>query len=127
LTLILKSADYHINEEQHERFSKRTLNRKGMEMANENEKGGDGSHIEVAVITTSGRFPAQGTDRVAIHQPVDNELKNAVKELKIVDTTNWVARVDDKEIDPNKSYLENGLSVTAIMDYGPREGGGGNE
>ena len=83
------------------------------------------SHVEVAVVTTSGRFPAEGTEQVASHQPVNNELKKAVKELKIVDTTNFIARVGEKEIDPNKSYVENQLTGTVIIDYGPREGGGG--
>ena len=91
-----------------------------------NEDGAD-SHVEVAVVTTSGRFPAEGTERVAAHQPVSNELKRAVKELKIVDTTNWIALVGEKEIDPNKSYVENQLTGTVIIDYGPREGGGGRE
>lgn len=85
------------------------------------------SHVEVAIVTTSGRVPAEGTERVAAHQPVNNELKKAVKELKIVDTTNFIARVGEKEIDPNKSYVENQLTGTVIIDYGPREGGGGNE
>jgi hypothetical protein len=93
-------------------------------MSNE---GGADSHVEVAVVTTSGRFPAEGTERVAAHQPVSNELKKAVKELKIVDTTNWIALVGEKEIDPNKSYVENQLTGTVIIDYGPREGGGGRE
>jgi hypothetical protein len=83
------------------------------------------SHVEVAVVTTSGRFPAEGTERVASHQPVNNELNKAVKELKIVDTTNFIARVGEREIDPNKSYVENQLTGTVIIDYGPREGGGG--
>lgn len=85
------------------------------------------SHVEVAIVTTSGRFPAEGTERVAAHQPVNNELKKAVKELKIVDTTNFIARVGEKEIDPNKSYVENQLTGTVIIDYGPREGGGGSQ
>jgi hypothetical protein len=93
-------------------------------MSNE---GGADSHVEVAVVTTSGRFPAEGTERVAAHQPVSNELKKAVKELKIVDTTNWIALVGEKEVDPNKSYVDNLLTGTVIIDYGPREGGGGRE
>ena len=90
-------------------------------------QGGADSHVEVAVVTTSGRFPAEGFDRVASNEPVSNELKKAVKELKIVDTTNFIARVGGREIDPNKSYVANQLTGTVIIDYGPREGGGGNE
>ena len=83
------------------------------------------SHVEGSVVTTSGNFPATGTDRVSSHQPVHVELAAATRKLEIVDTTNWVARVGGKEIDVNKSYVENGLTGTVKIDYGPREGGGG--
>lgn len=91
-------------------------------MANEHS---DDKQVEVAVVTTSGRYPATGMDRVAANQLVDNELKKAVKALHIVDTANWIARVGGREIDPLKSYVDNGLSGTITIDYGPREGGGG--
>lgn len=95
-------------------------------MSNE-QAGNPDAHVEVAVVTTSGRYPTQGTNRVAAHQPLSVELAKAVKELKIVDTTGWVARVNGQAIDPNKSYFENHLTGTVIIDYGPPEGGGGNE
>ncbi len=85
------------------------------------------NHIEVAVVTTSGRYPATGFDKVALHEPVETELKKAVKELHITDTTGWVARVNGKEIDPAKSYADNHLTGTVLVDYGPSEGGGGDE
>lgn len=96
-------------------------------MANEPQAGNPDSHVDVAVVTTSGRYPAQGTNRVAAHEPVSVELKKAVKELKIVDTTGWIARVAGVQIDPNKSYVDNHLTGTVIIDYGPPEGGGGYE
>jgi hypothetical protein len=95
---------------------------------NEQSKGGNPeSHVEVAVVTTSGRYPSTSFERVASHQPVQNELSKAAKDLKIVDTSGWVARVNAREIDPSKSYVENQLTGTVTIDYGPREGGGGNE
>lgn len=81
--------------------------------------------VDVAVVTTSGRYPQTGTDSVPGSQPVDVELKKAVKALHIVDTTNWVARVGGTEIDLTKSYDDNHLSGMVTIDYGPREGGGG--
>jgi len=91
-------------------------------MANEHS---NDKHVEVAVVTTSGRYPNTGTDRVPANQPVSVVLKKAAKDLNIVDTTNWVARVSNREIDPAKNYEENDLSGTVTIDYGPREGGGG--
>lgn len=83
------------------------------------------NHIEVVVVTTSGVYPASGTDQVPIHQPVKVQLEKAGRALHITDTNDWVARVNGNEIDPNKSYVENGLSGSIKIDYGKREGGGG--
>jgi len=96
-------------------------------MANEHQDEKADNHVEVVVVTTSGRYPATGTNRVASHQPVQVELKKAADALHIVDTAGWIARVDGREIDPNKSYIDNHLTGTVTIDYGPREGGGGNE
>jgi hypothetical protein len=85
----------------------------------------DDNHVEVTVVTTSGRYPASGTDRNSVNQPVENVLKKAANELHIVSTTNWVARIGGRELDVSKSYVDNGLSGTITIDYGPREGGGG--
>jgi hypothetical protein len=82
--------------------------------------------IEVRVVTTSGSFPKQGLKRITIHQPIEVILHEAAKELKITDTSNWVARVGDREVDVSKSYADNNLSGKVVIDYGPKEGGGGN-
>ena len=84
-------------------------------------------HIEVVVITTSGTWPEEGFDDVPVHQPVKVQLQQAAKKLKIADTTGWVAKVGSRELDIEKNYLENQLSGQVEIDYGPREGGGGNE
>lgn len=82
--------------------------------------------IEVRVVTTSGSFPKQGLKRTTINQPIKVVLHEAAKELKIADTSNWVARVGDREVDVSKSYADNNLSGKVVIDYGPKEGGGGN-
>jgi hypothetical protein len=84
-------------------------------------------HIYVAVVTTSGVWPHKGFDSVPIHQPVKDQLHRAAKHLGITDTTNWVAKVKGKELNVDKNYLENGLRCRVDIDYGPREGGGGDE
>ena len=84
-------------------------------------------HIDVAVITTSGTWPETGFESVPIHQPVKVQLQRAVKELKITDTTNWIAKVGNQELNVEQSYEQNNLSGQVEIDYGPQEGGGGNE
>lgn len=84
-------------------------------------------HIDVAVVTTSGTWPETGFDSVPIHQPAKVQLQHAVKKLEITDTTNWVATVGGRELNIEQSYLQNNLSGEVEIDYGPREGGGGNE
>jgi len=96
-------------------------------MVNEHPDTKPDNHVEVEVITTSGSYPASGAVRAAANQPVHVELEKAVRELHIVDTNGWIARVNGREIDPSKSYVENGLAGTVKIDYGPREGGGGYE
>lgn len=84
-------------------------------------------HIEVAVVTTSGSFPAEGFDTVPIHQKVRVQLKKAVDKFGITDTSNWIAVVGERELNVELSYLENDLHSQVEIDYGPREGGGGCE
>jgi hypothetical protein len=84
-------------------------------------------HIDVAVVTTSGTWPEEGFESVPIHQPVKVQLQHAVKKLEITDTTGWIAKVGNRELNAEQNYLENNLSGKVEIDYGPREGGGGNE
>ena len=85
------------------------------------------NRIEVAVVTTSGVWPHEGFDNVPFDQPIKAELQHAVKKLGITDTTDWVAKVGARQLDVEKSYLANGLPCKVEIDYGRREGGGGNE
>lgn len=88
--------------------------------------------IGVSVGTTSGFYPKEGYQRVPIHQKVKVILAHAGQELNITDTSWWIAVVKDlktntdREINIDASYLENGLESQIEIDFGPREGGGGN-
>jgi hypothetical protein len=88
---------------------------------------GKPKHIFVLVVTTSGTWPVQGFESVPVHQPIKDELHRATTKLGITDTTNWVAKVEGRELDVSKDYPQNGLHKKVCIDYGPREGGGGNE
>lgn len=81
--------------------------------------------IEVAVSTTSGFFPDEGFERVPNNQPVKVLLEKAAKAIGLADTDGWVARVDDREVNVNSSYRDNGLAGQITIDWGPSEGGGG--
>lgn len=83
------------------------------------------NHVQVAVITTSGSWPAEGFEKTPSNQKVKVVLKKAAKELMIVSTDNWVAKVNGKDINPELSFDENLLTGNITIDYGPREGGGG--
>jgi hypothetical protein len=86
----------------------------------------DTNFVEVAVVTTSGSYPDEGFDRTPVHQKIKVILKKATHELGITDTTDWVATVGDQELDVDASYEQLGLSGKVEIDYGPREGGGGD-
>lgn len=83
------------------------------------------NHVHVAVITTSGSFPSEGFEQVPVHQKISVFVKKAVEKLKIVSVDGWVAKVGNKEINLEKTYLESQLTGEMSIDYGPREGGGG--
>lgn len=85
--------------------------------------------VAVSISTTAGFYPAHGFDRVPAHQKVSVELEKAKRELRIRDTTGWVATVTGptgkRAIDPARSYIENALAGEVEIDWGPTEGGGG--
>lgn len=94
------------------------------------EKQSKEQFVEVSVSTTAGFYPAEGTDRMPIHQKISVILQQAKNKLTISDVTNWVVSVNDangyRELDPENSYLDSGLSGVVEIDWGPREGGGGS-
>lgn len=82
--------------------------------------------VEVAISTTSGFYPSTGYERVPLHQKVEVVLQKAAKALNLADTAGWIASVNKSPIDPTRSYEDNGLKGRVDIDWGPREGGGGN-
>jgi len=98
----------------------------------DDHKGGqehDDQFVRVSVSTTAGFYPAEGFDRLPVNQKVEVQLQKAQHKLGIKDTTGWIATVTlatgKKQIDPAKSYRENGLTGNVEIDWGPSEGGGG--
>ena len=85
----------------------------------------DAEFVSVTVYTTSGAYPSKGHEQVKVTETVGEILSKAGSTLKLADTSNWVATVDGREIDPSKSYEANDLKGTLAIHWGPREGGGG--
>lgn len=82
--------------------------------------------IEVRVVTTAGSFPKNGFERTPINQPIKVVLKEAERVLKLTGTGAWIALAGHTELNISKSYAENSLTGQVVIDYGPREGGGGH-
>jgi len=85
----------------------------------------DKKHVDVVVVTTGGSFPDEGFERLPINQEVKEQLAKAAKALKLGDVSTWVAKVDSRDIDAQKSYAANGLTGKVEIDFGPPAGGGG--
>jgi hypothetical protein len=80
----------------------------------------------VTVFTTSGTFPAQGALRVEAREVIANILARAAHKLHLTQTEGWVAQVDGVDIDPQQTFAQAGLAGEVDIEWGEREGGGGN-
>jgi hypothetical protein len=99
------------------------------DLANE---GAEGHHPEakrpvaVAVITPSGTFPNDDDYRRSYGgEVVENILKEAAKHLHLTNTSDWVAFVENRPIDPAKSFGANDLIGIVEFEWHKHEGGGG--
>lgn len=84
------------------------------------------NHVEVAVLTTSGRWPARGFEKVSVNEKVRHVLQQAARHLRIASTDDWIATVGAQTLNVDESFRANGLTTGEIqIDFGPRQGGGG--
>ena len=100
--------------------------RMGYELARSSDPAG---LVQVGMIARGGHgaddavtHSARGV-RIALADVADNREQ-------VSDVTNWVVTVIDakgqRELNPQSSYLDSGLSGKLELDWGPREGGGGS-
>ena len=83
-------------------------------------------HVHVAVLTTSGRWPTAGFEKVPMEEKVHHLLKQAAHKLELASTDDWIATVGAHVLDVAESFGKNGLSTGEVLiDFGPRHGGGG--
>ena len=87
--------------------------------------------INVRVITTSGKHPENGHEKVLETEPLSAILARAAKELELVEsaTTDWKVAVvgRDGAVSPSSTYQQVGLKGEVKLDWGPNAGGGGQE
>jgi hypothetical protein len=81
--------------------------------------------INVRVITSSGRYPEHGNEKVSLTEQVQAVLERAAKKLQILDTSQWVANVNGAPIQISMTYAQLGLHGEVKIDWGRSEGGGG--
>ena len=81
--------------------------------------------VGVSVITTSGAYPKKGQKEVKITDLVAKFLSEAQKELHLTDTTGWIVSAEGKDINPDKTFAQNGLQDKVILQWHAPHGGGG--
>jgi hypothetical protein len=90
---------------------------------------GHGHHqgpVAVAVITPSGIFPNEDDYRRAYEtEVVQVILDEAKKKLGLTNTADWVATVENRPIDPAKTFEQNDLCGIVEIEWHKHEGGGG--
>jgi hypothetical protein len=92
-------------------------------MSNEHEHK---RHLRVAVLTTSGRWPAVGFEEVQLSEKVRHVLHQATHHLHLAGTDDWIATVGTQTLNLDHSWHQNGFTGgDVLVDFGPRHGGGG--
>jgi hypothetical protein len=82
--------------------------------------------IAVAVITPSGTFPNDDDYRRAFEgEIVGDILREAAHHLRLTNTNDWVAYVENRPLDPAKSFAETHLRGIVEIEWHKHEGGGG--
>ena len=82
--------------------------------------------LAVAVVTTAGIYPSEDEfRRVDRDTEIEDLLKKAAKKLKLTNTDDWVARVDDKEFNVKETFRKEKLKGIVEIEWHKREGGGG--
>jgi hypothetical protein len=81
--------------------------------------------VLVMVVTTAGIFPAEGSKQYAAETLVSAVLADAARKLHITAAPDWIVTADGRDLHPDMSFEQQGLSGAVRIEWGPREGGGG--
>lgn len=84
------------------------------------------AEVAVAVITPSGIFPGEDLlQRVSEDSRISDVLKMAAEALNLTNTSDWVVRVREREVDPAQSFKKSHLKCIVDLEWHKQEGGGG--
>src|SRR4051794_9751592 len=86
---------------------------------------GQQGHVLARVVTSAGTFPRTGENRVKATTLISFVLDDAASDLRLTDTSGWVARVGGRQINPERTFAEENLHGTVKISWGLPESGGG--
>ncbi len=90
------------------------------------EKHEENQPIAVAVITPSGTYPNDDDYRRSYAgEVVGHVLENAANHLHLTNTADWEAFVENRPIEPDKTFAVNDLHGIVEIEWHKKEGGGG--
>ena len=82
--------------------------------------------LGVSVVTPKGFFPSDDDFRRAYSNEKIQTLLDEVKtHQELTNTTEWVLTVDERVVDPSKTFGEEALKCVLDMEWHKAEGGGG--
>jgi hypothetical protein len=83
--------------------------------------------VQVQIVTVSGNYPDDGFQSYPAAEPLKAVLEQARGHLKLHDTGSWLAKLNGRVLDQNKSLADNGITGDATVMWGQEESGGGSE
>lgn len=90
------------------------------------ERHGENRPTAVAVITPSGTYPDDDDYRRSYGgEIVGDILEKAAVHLHLTNTADWEAFVENRPIDPRKTFEANDLHGIIEIEWHKKEGGGG--
>lgn len=114
-----------MNANAHENDHGKPGNQAGHDKSHDGHKCSD-EYVAVAVYTPQGSFPGDEDYRkVPVDQPIEEIIKQANAHLKLTNTSDWVATIDDKEVALNSTYKHLRGCCFVEIEWHKREGGGG--
>jgi len=83
------------------------------------------NEVGIQVLTSAGNFPESGFEDYNKNQELKHVLDKAKNHLKLQNTSSWVARLGDRELNPELSIEKNTIPDKSRIAWGPVERGGG--
>lgn len=83
------------------------------------------NEVDIQVLTGAGNYPTEGFQKYNFHQSLQHVLDQAKAHLPLQNTSTWVARIGDRELNPSQTLEQNNIPSPSRVAWGPVERGGG--